>query len=540
MIRATIIFSGLLMTALFADAQDTLRRREVNITSTFKPSLKEAAKININAAPPTADTSLPRLQYNIPNQNLSFMFQPGTLKPLALDADTGGRWPNDNYVKLGYGNFKTPFAQAGFSFGDGRNMGVNIYAKHFSSDGKLLLQEMSHTNVDLKAFFKTSKNLEWNAALGGMQEKYNKYGSEKLLVYPEDSFKVKLQTWSGRLGFHNINRTELGIGFSPEVRVDAFNDRDGNSESNSYISVPVTKPLGTTFGVEVKLEANISRYSPEDKEKVTNNWFAFSPSVHYNSSGLSIHAGLRPSWENKNFKLFPNLMAEFTLPGKTFSVQAGWTGYLKYSGYQVVAGMNPWVYAPDQTFNTSVEERYGGFKGSVGDHFTYGAKLSYNSYKNQPLFINDTVSGGSFIVLNEPEMNVLNIGGELGYTVGEKFSMITTVALNQYSTDISEKAWGLIPLEFNTRLRLQVLKDLYANANVYAFDGPWSLNKHGRENLKGSMDLSAGLEFKVVPRVKVWMQFNNILGKEYERWNQYPVYGLNFLGGVVLSFAQNK
>ena len=98
-----------------ADAQDTLRKREVNITSTFKPSLKEAAKININAAPPVADTTLPRLQYNIPNQNLSFLFQPGVLKPLALDVDSGGRWPTDNYVKLGYGNFKTPFAQAGFS-----------------------------------------------------------------------------------------------------------------------------------------------------------------------------------------------------------------------------------------------------------------------------------------------------------------------------------------------------------------------------------------------------------------------------------------
>ena len=541
MIRISIIISGLLLTVVVADAQDTIRKKEVNITSTFKPSLKEAAKININAAPPVADTTLPKLQYSIPNQNLSFLFQPGVLKPLALDVDSGGKWPTDNYVKLGYGNFKTPFAQAGFSFGDGKNKGVNIYAKHFSSKGKIELQEMAQTNINLKAFFKTSNDLEWNAALGGMLEKYNKYGNQpKPFDFPEDSFKVKFKTFSGRIGLRNINLTQEGLGFAPEIKVDAFSDREGNSESNSYISVPLYKPFGTTYALDVKLEANISRYTPEEKDKVTNNWFAFSPTLHYRTSNLTLHAGLRPAWENKNFNLFPNLMAELTLPNGKFSIQAGWTGYLKYAGYQQLAAMNPWIFEPLQTYVSSVVERFGGFKGSVGDHINYGAKVAFNTIKNQPLFFNDTMGGGSFIVLNEPEMNVLNIGGELGYTVGEKFSLITTLSMNQFTTDQNKEAWGLLPLEFNSKLRLQLSKDLYANVNLYAFDGPQSLSKQGSENLKGSADLSAGLEFKVLPRVKVWMQANNILGQEYERWNQYPVYGLNFLAGVVLSFAQNK
>jgi len=54
------------------------------------------------------------------------------------------------------------------------------------------------------------------------------------------------------------------------------------------------------------------------------------------------------------------------------------------------------------------------------------------------------------------------------------------------------------------------------------------------------MDLSAGLEFKIINNLKLWAQFNNMLNKEYQRWNQYPVYGFNFLGGVVFSFAQKK
>jgi hypothetical protein len=539
--RATIIISALLVTSLTVNAQDTLKRKEVNITSTFKPSLKEAAKININATPPTPDTTTPRLQYNIPNQNLSFKFQPGSLKPLALDVDTGGRFDLESYVKLGYGNLNTPFAQAGFSFGDGRTRGLNVYAKHFSSKGKIQFQDVSHTNIDLNGFFQTGNNLEWTARLGGQQEQYKKFGFEpKTLEFPKDSINVKYQTWSGRIAMHNINRTELGISYAPEIKVDAINDGLKNSESNSYISLPLSKTLGTSFQADLGLEANFSKYDPQGKSVVNNRFFIFSPAVRYASQNLSIQAGVRPSWDNSNFKLLPNVMAEITTADKKFAIQAGWTGNIRYSGLQYVAGMNPWIWAPDRTFNTTIEERYGGIKGSIGDHVSYGAKFSYNTHRNQPLFMNDTITGKSFMVVNEPEMNVMNLGGELGYTVGEKFSMITTVAFNRFSTEFNNKAWGMIPVEFNTALRLQVLKDLYVNGNIYAFDGPWAYDKKGSKDMQGGLDLSGGLEFKVVPRIKLWLQFNNILGKEYQRWNQYPSYGLNFLGGVVFSFAQNK
>ena len=78
------------------------------------------------------------------------------------------------------------------------------------------------------------------------------------------------------------------------------------------------------------------------------------------------------------------------------------------------------------------------------------------------------------------------------------------------------------------------------NSSMFVFDGPWSLDKSGRDHLPVAVDLSAGLEFRIVKNVKIWTQFNNIFNKEYQRWNQYPVYGFNFLGGVVFSFAQKK
>lgn len=539
--KSSIFIIGLSVLGLAATAQDTTGKK-IRITSSFKPVLKEAAKINFNASPAVVDTSRPRLQYNIPNQNLNFTFQPGTLRPLALAVDTGGNWTNESYVKAGYGNFKTPFVQLGLSVGDGKNAGINLYGQHISSKGKLSFQDYARTNAELNAFFK-SGNIEWNARLGGLQEHYNKYGFQPTtLTFPEDSIDVKFQTWRGRIAFRNINRTDLGISYSPEIKIDAFSDQLSNSESNTYINLPLQKMVGKTFGVDLAVTANLSRYKPENKTEVNNNWFAVSPSLLYKTANINLQAGVRPAWDNGSFKLFPNVLAEVATKDHRFSFQAGWVGYIRNAGYQHQTRINPWVWAPDNVFNSKVEERFAGFKGSAGDHFSYSARVAYNKINNQPLFTNDTINGGkSFVVINEPEMKVLNFGGELGYTIGEKFSLISNLQFNQYNPKFADKAWGLLPLEWKTSMRLQVLKDLYVNSDLYAFDGPRYQLKGGRDaNLGTAMDVSAGLEFKVYKNIKVWGQFNNLLNNEYQRWNQYPVYGFNFLAGVVFSFAQSK
>src|SRR4030081_135645 len=123
-IKILILSISLLACNLIMHAQaDTAKRRTVNISSTFKPVLRDAAKINLNASPPQADTTRPRLQYTVPNQNLLFPYQPGTLKPLALQIDTGGCWDNNSYIKLGFGSLRTPYLQTGISFGDGKTAG---------------------------------------------------------------------------------------------------------------------------------------------------------------------------------------------------------------------------------------------------------------------------------------------------------------------------------------------------------------------------------------------------------------------------------
>src|SRR5882757_1592392 len=94
---------------LCVQAQDTTKRKTIDITSSFKPVLREAVKINFNAAPPALDTSRPRLSYTIPAQYLFLNYQPGEMKPVALQRDSMSHWENYNYIKVGVGNIHIPY-----------------------------------------------------------------------------------------------------------------------------------------------------------------------------------------------------------------------------------------------------------------------------------------------------------------------------------------------------------------------------------------------------------------------------------------------
>lgn len=538
-------FGIVLVNTSFAQ-KDTTGKGGVTIVSSFKPVLREAAKINFNATPPSPDTTKAKLNYDIPNQNLVLGYQPGSLKPLALAIDSVEKFNNNSYIKAGFGSLRTPYIQAGISLGDGETAGLNIYAKHVASESKRDFQKFSSTNIKLSGYFKSGNNLQWDAALGMKRDRTYKYGYlPATLVFPTDSLKQNFQTISGRVAFHNINKTEFGLTYAPEVKIDVFTDNLKNSESNTVLNVPLQKTIGKEFAVNLGITFDLTRFSPENKSVVNNTMYYISPSVLYKTAQLNIQAGIRPSWDNSKFKMFPNILADVSTQDKRFTFQAGWTGYIRKTTYQYLAGQNPWLWLPSTLRNTWIEERFAGFKGTVGDHFSYAAKVGFNKLNNQPLFINDTSSAGdgkSFQVVYEDKMNVVNFSGELGYNVGEKFSMITGLIFNQYSGFQSQaKAWGMIPLELKTNLRLQIIKDLWLKTDLFAWSGSQYLKKDNTPaKLDGAFDLNAGLEFKITKNINLWTQFNNLFNKEYQRWNQYPVYGFNFVGGVVFSFDQKN
>lgn len=520
---------------------DTSHPKTVVVTSSFKPSLRNAAKINLSAAAPLPDSTLPQLQYQVPAQNLFFTYQPATLRPLALNIDSAVKWENSNYIKAGFGNYTTPYIRAGFSFGDAATSLINVNAHHTSSKGNLTFQQFSKTGADINGIFNPSENLEWNGKLFFDQTTQYQYGFRPdTLKFSKEDLRQRFTTFGVKLGLRNKQTNSYGIDYSPSVAMDVFSDNRNGRESNLVLDAPLSKSFAKIFAFNLGLKADITSYKSDSTGTINNNLFYLSPALQFKTPNFKLVAGFIPSWDNSVFHLLPNFSADIKLKDEKFILQAGWIGYYNKTTYESLAGFNPWLSQPLFLKNARIKEQYAGFKGSAGSHFTYSARVSYLKFNDQPLFVNDTITGKSFNIVNESSMKDLRIHGEIGYTVQEKFSLLAGLTYNQYS-NLSDnlKAWGLLPLEVNGALRWQLFKDFTFKSDIYFWDGAQYRNKAlESQKLKAAVDLNAGVEFAVMPKLNVWVQFNNLFNNRYQRWNQYQVLGFNVLGGIVYSFGQ--
>jgi hypothetical protein len=242
--------------------------------------------------------------------------------------------------------------------------------------------------------------------------------------------------------------------------------------------------------------------------------------------------------------MFPNVTLEASSDDNRFVFQGGWTGNIRRTSYQYLASLNHFLDAPTELKNTWLEEIYAGLKGALGDHFTYSTKFSVEKYKNQPLFIQagyDT-TGKTYEAVYESDMRAIRYQGEIAYTEQEKFSATAGFNFVKYiEQETYDKAFGLIPIEFKAGIRVQAMKDLWIKSDMSIWQGPQYMRMdatRSSDQLKGSIDLNAGIEFRITKNLNLWAQFNNIFNREYQFYNQYPSYGFNFLGGIIFAFDQ--
>ncbi len=523
--------------------KDTVQPRTVVVTSAFKPVLKTTSKVNFSAAAPLPDTTKPVMVYNVPAQNLIFSYQSPALKPLAENIDTALHWENKNFIKAGYGNYTTPFLQAGLSFGDGEKSVLNIHAKYTSSKNSAnTLQQFSKTNIEGLGIFSTLNNMnEWDARLFFDNSNQYMYGFlPDTLQFSKDGLRQNFTTFGGKIGLRNKSENSAGISYNPSIALDIFNDTHHGSEDNFVFDAPMSKSFGKIFAFNLGLTGNITSYKSDSTGTINNNLYYLTPAIQFKTPNFKLVAGFTPSWDNSVFSLLPNFSAEAKITGEKLILMAGWIGYFNKTTYESLASVNPWLQQPKFLLNTRIKEQYAGFKGSAGGHFTYNAKISYLNFSNQPLFVNDTITGKSFVVVNESEMKDIRIHGEIGYTMQEKFSLLAGASFNQYSSlKDNLKPWGLLPIELNGALRWQVMKDFLVKSDIYFWDGAQYQNKSLQsQKLQPAVDMNAGVEFTILPKLNAWVQFNNLFNNKYQRWNQYPVLGFNVLAGVVYSFGQ--
>ena len=244
---------------------------------------------------------------------------------------------------------------------------------------------------------------------------------------------------------------------------------------------------------------------------------------------------------NGKWIFMPNVFGEMALGQQKFIIQAGWIGKINKNTYRNLSYINPYIKTLDAQKNTLETEIYGGIKSSIGKHILFTAKAGFIKYKDYQFILNDTASasdGKSFVLSTEPKLNNFRLHGDLSYIIQDKFNLTGAVTFNGFAgMKVNERAWNTIPVEFNASARWNFNKKLLLKSDFYFFAGGHYLEKGNlSRTFNGATDWSVGGEYKIKKQFSAFIDLNNIFGKNYERWHNYPVYGMNVLGGICLRF----
>ena len=545
MSKVFLILAGAVFSITGVQAQrDTTKTQAIDITSSFKPVLRNAVKINFSGSQLSADSSRPVLGYTIPSQNLFYSYQPISLKPLALTQDTNLYLGGRNYLKAGFGSFNTPILAAAIGFGDGKTSLASISASYIGSKGTDI-EYQDYNMLQVKgtgSYFKGKDELYGGATVS--LNNYYLYGYDhQLYNYTKADVRQQFQEINLAAGVRNIVSNEAAISYNPNVQLSFFTNKDKLSETTIIVDAPAQKRINDEIIFKLAAKADLTNYATKNSLpanfKYANNVFQIAPAFEYTTDLINFHGGLTPTWSNGKFNWLPDVYAEIKLQERAFLIQAGMVGRYVKNSFRNLSAINPYLANLSEQRNTKELEYYAGIKATIGSHFNFNAKASWIGYRDFALFINDTATDQkSFQVVYEPEAKNVRLHGDVSYVNQDKLSLTAGLTLNGYTDfNVNNKAWHTLPMEFTGSAKWWAYKRLLLKADLYLFNGGSYVTKlNDSRALTGGTDLSLGGEYKINKQFSAWLNANNILNDKYERWHNYQVYGLNLTAGVLINF----
>lgn len=522
--------------AMAQQSKDSLQQQTIDIYNVYQPTLRAAAKLDLNTTLPSSNQNRPNLIYNIPSQNLYFTYSPVPLKPLAMGIDTSYGQLYNSYIKAGIGNHSTPLIQLGLSNGGDLPFQYGLNFNYLSSKGSLNNQKFSRANLLLHGKYYSPSHVI-HAKVGYNRHGIRYYGYDHdTTKFAEDDIKQAYNTFSLKVGMRNITPNGIKLNYQPQLGFTSFFDKYNRSETSFLVDIPLQKVIVKDIYISAELKADLSRYKDDDST-FNNSLVSIHPAVIISKDHFVLHAGVNPTWSKGKFYLLPDIVNETDLIKDKLILSSGWIAYFKKNSYQNLVKENPFISDFHNPLNTRIVEKYTGIKGSISNHFTYNTKFSFINFYDRPLYLNDSVYGNQFHVVNEEELKAYEFHAELGYALGEKFrAKISGSWFNYFEQTTEDKPWGLRPFTANLSLQYGI-KKLQFTADLYALSGSYYKTTAGTsQKTDGVFDINLGGSYEFANRFSVWLNANNLLNTHYQRWNQYPSIGLNIIGGIMIKF----
>lgn len=526
---------------------DSAPEKVVTIISAFKPQLKHTAKIGFLNATAQVDTSSVILNYQVPSQNLSFQYQPIALVPRAIKKDSLMIDRQSTSFKIGMGNYFNQLIQAQSSMLDNKDQLHNIVIKNESITGAHPIQKWNSVGIHYIGTLNVNEYKKVHSQIYFNQSNRYRYGLvPDTTILPLNNFEQKFSNIGANFTLVNQSSNNSNFHYAPTLQFNHGNLLNQAKDINIQLSSPIYFSFKNNFNLHIDFTYSLNQYTPFNKLSKQNYFVQLDPSIEVNRSHLILKMGVRPTYANGTFSLYPNFELIKQLKDTNYVLHAGWKTSLANNQLTQLMSQNHWMIAPGDLPISSNESKYFQVDITANKRLNYGFNMALNDYREIPFF-NQTIlpnnpiqEGLKFDVLFEKRAIAIELKGDLRYQFSDKLLWKNQFKYMQFSLiRENDQAWGVLPFEFNSQLNWSYNKHLNFDASGQFWSGAKTSAGLGRAyQLNNTFVLNAGMQYAISNNWTFWAKGENLLDQKYQRWANYPSLGVQFIAGIQYKFSK--
>jgi hypothetical protein len=564
--RILNILSTIIVTLLIANAAKAQEpggtsvnhNEQVTIISSFDPSINEAYKINTSPGEMVFNIDKPVFTYQSLDINLPTEITLNPIKPVVINADRKTSATN-NSLKLGVGSLFSPYLDFFHSSGQRNDYRFDAHVYQLSTfrnikDYSPSPETNAYLDLNYRKFFKYhildagfKYALKTNRYYGFKPDDYTN------VLFNDDRLKQSFNLAKIKLGISSNYSNNKKLNHSIGVESYYYFDKHSTSETFANFDFDVHKNFTVTDMLdyqELGLSGEVSFFGNSDS-LVTNSDVHISATPYFTGKyGMfNFYLGLNfnlLSTNNTNFYFYPILDVNINLVPNVLTVFAGIDGNVQKHSYLELTELNPWLSSTASLKWDRMFKAYGGIRGNISQKVNYSVQVYWQKFNDMFFFVNvqdgmvsPLLPYNKFTTIYD-EGSMFGITGELTYAASDKVNLLLEATFNSYSLDSLSEAYHKpsskikLGASFKATKKIRVWSELYYYGKRVALD----LNTQpiSDVDLDGFIDLNAGIDYTLTESFSVFLSLNNILNNEYERYYNYPVHGIQIMGGLTYKF----
>lgn len=547
-----VLLLALVVISELASAQDEKQDRgevvegEVIIDKSLNTELPPADRI-FEKVPPRAPEEgvTEQIKYKIRDFDVPISDLPVRLRVLKLKEEKLPVY-SGNFVKLGIGNYLTPFLDAGLNSKTNPSEYYGVHINHISSlYGPVDKQNSADSHSKIGVYGKyTGSKASLSGRLNYNRDMIHFYGYPEGTAVNSDTLKQIFNRIS--LDF-KVRSLDLNSKFQYEIDGGAFyvKDKFDSKETGGRISFKGTSEI--TADIDAGLRVDLLQVGYQYGDKESRTLIRVLPFATFRIGEFEMEAGINVVYltdtinYKTNIKIYPKLNLGYQINEQIYAY-AGIDGDVEAVTFNMLTGYNPYLKSGIQLVHTSKNlEVFVGTKGHILQDLSFDIGLKVGNYKNLYYFINDSLETNKFdVVYDGGNANVFHPYITLSYLRSNKFGMSASLHYYKYGTKNIDQPWHRPSFETSVSAWFSIYEKIIISTDLFVYSGMKALDYNAVPGAVVSLDPIADLNLKVdymfSKRFGAFVSLNNLLGKKYSFLLQYPTKGLQAMIGISASF----